>query len=365
MKKIYLKYAFVGICVIFSGLGILSYNNKKPLQNYKILEANHELVSQYPIEENYTAMMYDVVEPYLETIKQEGMLTTSDESQIYYRYYPSENSKATVVISHGFSEWLDKYNELIYYFNMNDYSVYIPSHRGHGLSTRLVDDLSMVHIEDFNDYAADLATLIDTEIKPNLGDTPLVLFAHSMGGGIATLLLQNYPELVDLAILSSPMLEVKLPGVPNVLGHLVANFYDFIGKGTDYVFTHGPFEGVPQFETSSTQSENRYMYYFDKRMSHDYYHTEGGSFSWLKEAISATNLMAINAHKIDIPILVFQAELDDLVKPGGQNRLVRKAENAELVFVPDAKHELYFEQDPILLPYLNTIFNFLDRHLED
>ena len=37
----------------------------------------------------------------------------------------------------------------------------------------------------------------------------MVLYAHSMGGAIGALVLEQYPELFDCAVLTSPMLKMK------------------------------------------------------------------------------------------------------------------------------------------------------------
>ena len=61
--------------------------------------------------------------------------------------------------------------------------------------------------------------------------------------------------------------------------------------------------------------------------------------------------------------MLFQAENDDLVKPGGQNTFAENAVNCTLVKVSGAKHEIYRESDSILQPYLKQVLNFYSSNL--
>ncbi len=53
----------------------------------------------------------------------------------------SARVRGAVIISFGFSEFADKYQEIAWYFLMQGYSVCIPEHWGHGFSGRGVSDL--------------------------------------------------------------------------------------------------------------------------------------------------------------------------------------------------------------------------------
>lgn len=96
------------------------------------------------------------VEPYLRSYEKDGYIESYDSTAIYYRTYRIPQAKAAIVISHGFCEFAEKYKEVIYYFLKNGYSVYVPEHRGHGYSDRIVVDGEKVHIEDYEQYVQDL-----------------------------------------------------------------------------------------------------------------------------------------------------------------------------------------------------------------
>ena len=97
----------------------------------------------------------------------------------------SRQTHGTVLISHGFTEFAAKYKEMAWYFLLAGFSVCILEHRGHGYSARDVRNGQIVYIDTWHRYVADLAKCARTIARPMAADKPLVLFAHSMGGGIA------------------------------------------------------------------------------------------------------------------------------------------------------------------------------------
>ena len=136
------------------------------------------------IDENkYAETMTDVVLPALEQCRDEGwydpsaaersagieplsgiMDTGGRSGQLHYLCYDSakfdaireQGATATfrgaIVISHGFTEFAEKYDELVWYFLLAGYSVCVLEHRGHGKSSRDVENpcmvwiLSLIHI---------------------------------------------------------------------------------------------------------------------------------------------------------------------------------------------------------------------------
>lgn len=103
--------------------------------------------------------------------------------------------KVAIVISHGFCEFAEKYKEVIYYFLKNGYSVYVPEHRGHGYSDRIVVDGEKVHIEDYEQYVQDLHCFVKNVVE--LTEKRKILFCHSMGGAIGVRYLEEFPLTFD------------------------------------------------------------------------------------------------------------------------------------------------------------------------
>ena len=153
--------------------------------------------------------MINEVEPFLAERRNEGTFNSFDGRPISYEYYITENAKASVVISHGFTESAEKFREMSYYFINEGYNVFAITHRGHGASYKESIDPYTVYVSEFNDYIKDFYTFIKRIVTPNSDSLPLYLYAHSMGGAIAALTLEQYPDIFKKAVLNAPMIHFK------------------------------------------------------------------------------------------------------------------------------------------------------------
>lgn len=312
-------------------------------------------------EDVYVEKMADVVEPYLEELIQTGYVTGKKDVSLYYEKYIVKQAKGTVVISHGFTENLEKYNEMIYYFTNMGYSVYALEHRGHSRSGRLGKDDTQVNVEDFDYYVEDLKTFLDKVVVPEASKDNLYLFGHSMGGGIAVRFLETYTKYFDAAILSSPMIEVNTGTVPDFLAKALAYGISYTKYADEYVLGHGPYTDDYDLAGSGTSSEVRYNYNYNTRINNEELRMGGASYRWCSEAFAATYTMRLwcQASKVKIPVILFQAGQDTYVGNDGQNTFAKYAKNCELVRYENAKHEIYAECDEIQTDYLNKVFGFL------
>lgn len=159
-------------------------------------------------EEKYNEELTRCVLPFIRLNFEDGYMKSADGTRIHYGYVTTPVAKAAIVISHGFTECMPKYYEMIYYFAKAGYSVYMVEHRGHGFSERSVSDMSMVTVNSFDDYVSDLDMFIREIVMKREGRRPLYLYGHSMGGAIAALYLEKHPEVFTKAVLSSPMIEM-------------------------------------------------------------------------------------------------------------------------------------------------------------
>lgn len=315
-------------------------------------------------EQKFTEQMKQTIEPYLSARRSEVYLNREWDRQIYYARYHADSPKGVVVISHGFTETAEKYFELAYYFLKAGFHVYIPEHLGHGRSTRLTDDLSLVHVEDFHTYVDDLLAVAAAarEAHPDLS---LYLYGHSMGGGIAACAAATEPDTFARLILSSPMIRPQTGSIPWTAVKAMIPVKLKLGKGKEYLKGHHAFEDTETFEDSASTSRARFDYYQEKRRSNPLFQTSGASNQWLAEAIHMEHyLLAAGWKQIRIPTLLFQAEHDSFVCANAQEQFVRLIHHQtpgliKLVRVPDAKHEIYNTTEEILAPYMTKILAFL------
>ena len=323
--------------------------------------------SMFISEDNYATEMTEVVEPYIESVKETGYMDVGEEDfKIYYEKYVLPDSKASIVISHGYSESLEKYDEMIYYFLKSGYSVYGLEHRGHGRSGHLgKTDSTQISIDNFEDYVSDLKEFLDKEVKPSTGNQKLFLFAHSMGGAIGADFLEQYPNYFDAAILSTPMLQVNTGMVPEWLANLIASIKIAFSSGEAYIMGKSAYSSDYDFENAATTSEERYDYYHNILNDNVELQRGDGSYKWLKNSLDVTKKITSEQEvsKVKIPVLIFKAGKDDYVKENGINMFAQYAQNCKVVYFSGAKHEIYREEDSILKPYIKKVLEFYNENL--
>lgn len=318
----------------------------------------------YISEESYSESMESIVLPYIESRKRSGYIDGIDDVRLYYEVYNADNAKASIVISHGYTENLAKYRELIYYFLNSGYNVFGIEHRGHGKSGSLgVADKSQIYVNSFNDYIEDFKNFLDEIVVPNSNGQDLMLFAHSMGGAIGSRFLEVYPQYFSKAVLNAPMMEIHTGNIPDFIAKVIVNTAVAFGQDGKYVIGKEPFTPCYSFDSTATSSENRWTYVNDIINSDEELQRGGASYKWTQESFKVTKEITEkeNASKVDIPVLLFQAGDDAYVKPGGQNKFAEYAPNCNLVRIENAKHEIYFERDEIQKPYIEQVLNFYNE----
>lgn len=326
------------------------------IENMETLNNNRMLLGEEDFENN----MVHLVRPLLQEYQTTGYFQSFDDTRIFYEYYIHPRERATVVISHGFCEFNAKFEEVIFYFFQAGYSVYIPEHRGHGYSQRRVEDQSKVYINSYDEYVEDFHEFITNIVCKDKLQKNLVLYAHSMGGAIAALFLEQYPDIFTCAILSSPMLEMDCGKVPMSAVWLLLLLKKLTRSEEEYVSGHKAFDGIPQFATSACLSEARYNYIFSKRLQDKNYRTYGASCAWTLASLKAIRKLQKRAKLVNTPILLFQAGRDTTVKTGGQRRFAEKSKHTSLVVIPESKHEIYNADLEIREEYYQKIFAFIE-----
>lgn len=138
--------------------------------------------SLYFADEGYLTWQKNLVEPYLKQCQKYAYFHSYDGAAIFYQQYLAAGADTCIVISHGFSEFAEKYNEVIYYFLRQGCSVYILEHRGHGYSEREVSDDQKVYIRDFEDYIKDLDCFMKKNELPDGAAPHLICTFHGRCG---------------------------------------------------------------------------------------------------------------------------------------------------------------------------------------
>lgn len=336
-------------------------------------------------EKHYQTQMSDMVLPALQQCRAEGwmepaehsVLSPANSDKLHYVCYDaarfdnlnipqaSARFRGAVVISHGFTEFAAKYAELVWYFLLAGYSVCVFEHRGHGYSPRDVDNPSLVWIDDWRRYVEDLAKFCETVGKQYAGDQQLQLYAHSMGGGIAAALVEQYPALIDKAVLSCPMIAPQT-GMANWVAGSLADVMCTVGLSKHIVAGQSEFTAEPDFSAYQGACDARVIWYHDLRLNDKQYQTYAPTYGWVKQALRMTHtvLKPEECTKIETPILLFQAGKDVWVRNDAEKRFVEQVKNGggdiTLVRIPDAVHEIFSMPNTVFEPYLEQVLDFFD-----
>ncbi|WP_137845000.1 alpha/beta hydrolase [Microbacterium sp. 2FI] len=122
---------------------------------------------------------------------------TGDEIVVWR--WENPGAAFVAVIAHGYGEHARRYDHVAERLVDEGAEVVAPDHFGHGRSGG-----ERVAVETFDDFARDLAVVIDDAraARPGL---PIVLIGHSMGGAIATRFVQlGGAGSLDALVLSGP-----------------------------------------------------------------------------------------------------------------------------------------------------------------
>ncbi|MDE7312303.1 MAG: alpha/beta hydrolase [Eubacterium sp.] len=336
----------------------MNMNKSNP---FKICDNTEQIKIKYLQEEQFQEQMAHTAEPYLKKYRRCGRFASFDGTQVFYCMYVRAHAKGSIVISHGFSEFEEKYHEVIYYFLQAGYSVFFLEHRGHGRSQRTLSNMEKVYVESFAQYVRDLRIFIKKIVKPFQNE--MILFAHSMGGAIGALYLERYSHDFKKAVLSAPMIQMNVSGLPYPAAMAIARICARCGFGKAYAAGQHGFSKKPNFERSSCLSMERYLYAHRMRLWKKRCRTSGATYAWVRAAANAAvSLQAEqNIKKIRIPVLLCAAGRDHMVDTDAICKFAGKLKNARLVWFSDAKHEIFNGKEPARLQFFEEIFSFLQE----
>jgi lysophospholipase len=295
-----------------------------------------------------------------------GMLKGASGVPIYYRgLKPAAGADGkiagTVVIAPGYSESLGKYSEVAFDLLQSGFAVVLYDHRGQGRSGRLLPDSRRAHIDDFENLVHDLHALNAQVIRPRFPG-PYFLLAHSLGGVVGARALEEFPDDFTAAVLSSPMLMVKVnPWLRAPLQWALAGLSRL---GWDQFYVRGPVDprGFTFAGNSVSHSQVRYetLQIGLSRLEPEA-QVWGVTARWLIEAWRGTEVTRREAARARAPILLLQAGDDRYVVNAAQDEFCRAAPSCRLLRFPEGKHELLMEADVVRTPALNAALAFWAR----
>lgn len=274
-------------------------------------------------------------------------ITGAGGAKLRAALFPAKGTpRGSVVLSGGRTEPIEKYFEVIQDLTARGFVVLAHDWRGQGLSQRALPDRLKGHAEGYQDFLADFDLLLaafEAELPK-----PWLAIGHSMGGCLTLLALAHgQAERFAAAILSAPMLGVKIGRYPKAVGLMVAA-NRLLGRGGGYVLGD---PGKPFDDTFDgnvlTHDRTRFARARAQVAANRDLALGSPTWSWLHFALKARDEF-VRPGALDgvtIPIVICQAEQEKLVDNAAQDEVARRLPDGRLVVVKGALHEILMETD--------------------
>ncbi len=311
-------------------------------------------------EAEFASVMDGEVAPALAAVRTDGTFTGTGGLSLAWHSYSAGDPSAAVVIVHGFTESGEKYDEMAWYFLSQGWSVYVYDQRGHGASGREVADKTLTHVRRFEDYVDDLELFLDSVVPKGL---PLYLYSHSMGGAVAALFLERFPDRFEKAVLSSPMVAPSTGAFPPFVGRAICRFMILFGGARKRIFLSKPYPGIEYFKDSCGSSEPRFSRYELFRRTHPDYQNFSPTYRWTLESLKTCRKILKKGapERIVTRVQIISAGLDDVVLIPPQKELAGRIRGAGYVLFEGGRHELFFGGDSQMSAYLTQVLSFLSE----
>lgn len=302
------------------------------------------------------------ITPLIEDASESGYFESFDGLKLRYRYIKVENAKASVVILHGLTEFIQKYYEMAWYLLNSGYNVFLFDQRGHGYSGREVDDPHIVHVNDFMDYAKDLDAIVKGLVVPNSDGKPIYTCSHSMGGAVVFLYLSRFENPIRKAAFSSPMIEPKTANLPRpVLLHFFRKQRKKEGPTKKFIYS-GTWNPDPDFTKATDKSYNRFLSNLNIRREDTHYQNSSASNAWIDESYEVKPKLMDKKFisKIDIPMLVMLADDDTLVKTSVTQKFIKLNKNIKVAHISNSKHTIYTSSPEAIEEFYDKLIKYYD-----
>lgn len=250
---------------------------------------------------------------------------TLRENKFYTISSMAMESKANIMVVHGYGEHIGRYHELISFFNTLGLNVYGYDRRGEGRS-----EGHRAYVHTIANQVSDLTAMRSQLIKNNL---PTFIYGHSLGGLITTQYLIDNPQTSYVgAILSGALIKVD-DGISPLLQ-----------KVSGFVAAILPKLKTVKVDTNLLSRNPKIKPAYEA----DPYVYQGGTPARTGDQIlKSTTYVQSNFDKISLPILITHGGADKLSDPKGSHMLFSNivSQDKELKIYENLYHEIMHEPE--------------------
>lgn len=283
--------------------------------------------------------------------------------QIYYGYALADNPKGVVILQGGLSEFSEKHYETAHDLLARGFSVFTMDWYAQGRSTRPLANPQKRHSEGFEQDVADLDCFITHCVKPQIGDLPLIILAHSMGCNMAMRYAISYPDTFSAMVLLSPLFGIQalkhfpVPLICLLLFVLKPLYRCYIAGGDNWhedVRTEG---GHDIFSSDPVRKEVHNIWC----LQNPELQVGSPTFGWVNAAWrSCRYIQNYDFSSFTTPCLFLTAEDEHLVDNAVTQDIAPQLPDAHIREMQDSKHEILMERDEIR----NRMWQEFDKFLE-
>jgi len=264
----------------------------------------------------------------------EVSLSSADGTELYGRHWPADTPKAVMAIAHGFGEHCGRYDHMAAHLNAQGIAVVALDFRGHGKSGG-----KRGIVKSYDDFRADLDALL-TQTRGLYPDAPLVLYGHSMGGGIV--LDHGARKLDALPIIASAPLIALTDPIPRALRGLVK----FLGK----IWANGGM-GQPIDGAKISNLPQEQTLYAEDPLNHGKL-----GFRLAEGMVSTGEQLQSAASNWDRPLLLMHSKADQLTSFQRSADFADAAQQVEFHAFETSQHEMHNDRPRAQIYALMTDF---------
>ena len=277
------------------------------------------------------------------------MVTPDQQSLRYGIWYTSkEKQKGSILLLNGRREFMEKYSETIEELNHQRFNVYSFDWRGQGLSSRMLANRHKGFIDDYDVYLNDLNMFVTKIVMPE-SVHPLIIIAHSMGAHIALRFMHDQPDTVDMAVLTSPMIDIFESSLYRRVVKLITRIAIKTGFSHSYTIGSGDYTDE-KFKGNKLTSDPVRFTDAKKAITKNPDLALGGpTYGWLSATLISTDILIQQgfAAKVTTPILMVIAGNDKIVSIKSQKKFCTMLPNCRLKEISGARHEIFKETDAV------------------
>ncbi|WGL60278.1 alpha/beta fold hydrolase [Pigmentibacter sp. JX0631] len=288
-----------------------------------------------------------------------------DDLLITCKTFHAKNPVAKVILCTGYNESYLKYCEFIHNLYEMDISVYCFDHRGQGFSGRFLNQQNRGYVDKFSNYINDLSFFFE-HVSSNEKNLPIFIIAHSMGGAITALAVNQKKVNPNGIILCAPMFEIML--APYHFLELPIFYLSrlFCKINLDKKYAIGQADCIP-FRPFAGNDVTHSLFRYNVWRKHiseiDDLQLGGPTYGWLKESINASIYARHINNLHNVPCLLIQAQEDTVVRNSAHQLFLKNNPHCEFESIEFAKHEILMEADVIRNRALYLIQNFITKKI--